>query len=248
VTAPSRLRRLGSSFLRGASAPFRGLAFSLRHPRLLLWAAIPVALVAILAMILAAAGWAAGAGLAPGFEEAWAGWIDWLRGTVRFLCGAGLRLAGAAAGVLLALSLAGAVAAPFHDLLSEKAEEDLRGTPAESRPWSAFLGDAARGSVAALVILAFQVVVLAPLFLLSFTAVGAPIFGAACAWFAGLSAADVVLGRRRMPGRERVRWAWRRWGWLLGLGTPLAFVPPLLPFAVVGATLEIVAEEGTGGP
>ena len=57
-----------------------------------------------------------------------------------------------------------------------------------------------------------------------------------------LGAADVVLGRKRYPGTARLAWARRRWPFLLGLGAPVSFVPLLLPFAVVGATLAYLMQ------
>jgi CysZ protein len=230
----------------GAAAPFRGIGFVLRNPRLLVWVIVPVLLVGLLAALLAIAGFAWAAGLAPAFAGPWAAGLDWARGPVRWLAAAGVRLAGALAGVLAALSLAGAVAAPFLELLSEGTEAAALGIREPGRPWSAFLGDALRGAAAALLLLGVQVLVMTPLFLLSFFAVGAPLFTAAGAWFAGFGAADVVLGRKRTPGAARLAWAGRRWAFLLGLGAPVAFVPVLLPFAVVGATLAVLADPEKG--
>ncbi len=87
---------------------------------------------------------------------------------------------------------------------------------------------------------------MAPLFLLSFTGIGAPVFAAAGAAFAGLATADFVLGRKRHGGRDRLRWALRRWPFVLGLGAAVSVLPPLWPFAVVGATLAYLGLEEKG--
>jgi uncharacterized protein involved in cysteine biosynthesis len=198
---------------------------------------VPLAAVLLTAAVLAVVGFLWAGDLAPGFASPWAGWIEWARVPARWLAAAGIRIAGGLAGVYVGLALSGIVTSPLEDLLSEKAEERALGIRDPGRPWSAFLADAARGAAAALVVLLCQAIVMAPLFLLSFFALGAPFFAAAGALFAGLGAAAVVLGRKRYSGGERLAWARRRWLFLLGLGAPVSLLPPLLPFAVVGATL-----------
>jgi uncharacterized protein involved in cysteine biosynthesis len=224
-------------FREGLAAPFRGAGYVLRHPVLVPWVLGPLLVVLLAATVLAVVGFVWAGDLAPELADPWSKGLDWSRAVVRWLAAAGLRVAGALAGVYVALALAGTITAPLQDLLSEKTEEVVLGVPDPGRPWSAFLLDAMRGAAAALVVLVLQAAVMAPLFLLSFFALGAPLFAAAGALFAGLGAADVVLGRKRYPGGGRLSWARGRLPFLLGLGAPLSFVPPLLPFAVVGATL-----------
>ena len=163
--------------------------------------------------------------------------MDWARDGTRWAVGAAVRIGGAGAGLLLAAALSGAATSPLLDLLSERSEEAALGARDPGRPWRALGRDALDAVRAALLLLLVEAAVMAPLFLLSFSAVGAPIFALAGAGFAGLAAADHVLGRKRYPGRERLAWARRRWAFVLGLGVPIALLPPAVPFAVVGATL-----------
>ncbi len=218
-------------------APLRGGLFVLRHPRLLPWILLPLLVDAVLLVLLAAAAVSYFDTLAPRFEEPWWGWIDWLRGAAAWGALHLLRLLALASAFFATLAAAGAVNAPFHDVLSGRTEDLALGIPDPGRPWSRLLPDALRAAGAALLLLAVQAAVLLPLLLLGFTAAGAPVFAAAGAWFAGLGAVDVTLGRKRYGGRERLRWAIRRWPLVLGLGLPLSLLPLLQPLAVVGATL-----------
>jgi uncharacterized protein involved in cysteine biosynthesis len=202
--------------------------------------------VALLAAAFGIGGFLLAGSLAPDLAEPWPGWIEWARGAAAWAGEALIRTAGGLLGVFLGIAVSGVVTAPLLDLLSERVEAAALGRVVPGRPWSYFAGDSLRALRAAAFLLLVQAAVLAPLFVLSFTAVGAPIFAAAGAWFAGFSAADFVLGRKRLPGRERLGWALRRPAFLLGMGTPLAFVPPLLPFAVVGSTLAYLEERGSG--
>ena len=90
---------------------------------------------------------------------------------------------------------------------------------------------------AALSLAILQAAVLGLLFLLSFTAVGAPLFVLAGFFFSGFALADITLARHRLDAPARRRWAGRHVDLLLGLGLPVSLLPPLAPFAVVGATL-----------
>jgi len=228
--------------LDGLTAPFRGLGFALAHPGILPWAMAPAAAVVLLATGLGILGFALAGDFAPTPVEPWPGWVEWARGPVAWAGEALARIAGALLGVVLALALAGVVTAPLLDLLSERTEAAALGHVPPGRPWSMFAGDSLRSLRGAAFLLLVQVAVLGPLFVLSLTAVGAPFFAAAGAWFAGFGAADAALGRRRIGGRRRLRWALRRPGFVLGVGAPLALLPPLLPFAVVGATLAVLSD------
>jgi CysZ protein len=198
---------------------------------------LPLALDVLLFLILVFAAVAWVDTLSPEFSEPWWGWIDWLRVAVAWSTRNLLRLVAVAAAFFSTLAVAGAVNAPFHDLLSEKTEDIALSVPEPGRPWSRFVSDALRALKAALLILLVQVAVMVPLFVLSFTAVGAPFFAAAGAWFAGMGLADIPMGRKRYGGTERIRWALRRWLLVMGLGVPVTLLPLLQPLAVVGATL-----------
>jgi uncharacterized protein involved in cysteine biosynthesis len=137
--------------------------------------------------------------------------------------------------------VAGIVNAPFYDLLSEAVENLALGRKDPGRPWSAFLADSWFALAAALSLVWRQALVLAALWLLSFTAVGAPLFVAAGFYYTGFALIDVTLARKRYPARERRAWARRHGLALLGLGLPVAIIPPLQPFGIVGATLLYLA-------
>jgi len=223
--------------LRALAAPLSGAGFVRRHPALLPWVLLPFAVDLLLLVLLVAAALAWGGGLAPDLAGPWWGWLDWLRGPVAWSLRNLLRLLAVLAAFYLTGALAGAVNAPLHDLLSERTENLARGSPEPARPWSLLLPDAIRATRAAVFLLLVQAAVMVPLFLLSFTALGAPLFAAAGAWFAGFGVADIPLARKRIGGRERLRRAGRRWVSTLALGLPVSLLPPLQPLAVVGATL-----------
>jgi len=235
-----------AAFGEGLLAPFRGARFLLAHPRLLVWVLVPVLVNVLLLLVLVGAGISWSRDLAPNLGEAWWGWIDWLRGPVRWTVESLLVVFAAAAGLLLTVALSGVVNAPFFDLLSEKTEDVHLAVPDPGRPWSVLLADGLHALRAALLLLAVQVAVLAPLFLLSLTAVGAPFFFLAGAWFAGLGLLDLPMGRKRYGGRERLAYARRRWPLALGLGIPVVLLPVLAPFAVTGATLAYLDQPGKG--
>jgi len=230
---PGRLPAPAAALL----VPFRGAAFVARNPGLVLWVVLPLLVDLLVFAGLVALAVSLVDSASPAFADPWWGWIDWLRGVVAWSTRNLLRVVAVAAAFFATLGVAGAVNAPFHDLLSEKTEDRALAVRDPGRPWSRLLGDVLRATRAALLLLAVQAAVMVPLFVLSFTAVGAPLFAAAGAWFAGMGLADIPLGRKRYGGRERLRWALRRWPLVVGLGVPLTLLPPLQPLAVVGATL-----------
>lgn len=125
-----------SELLRGARDFGRGLSFLTSHPSLWGWVIAP-AVVTLLLMIgvVAAAVYALG-----GLTASATSWLpDWLAG----LAGAGLEVLLAvallAAGSLLFVSVAGAIAGPFCEMLSEAVEEQLTGRPGAPFSFGAFL-------------------------------------------------------------------------------------------------------------
>jgi uncharacterized protein involved in cysteine biosynthesis len=214
----------------------KGFSFLGSHPRLWTWIVIPLSLNFLLMVAMVWASWAFASWLAPELTDPWWSWIDWLRPAVRWTTNVLMVLLAALAGLFLSLQLASLVNAPFFDLLSEKTEDAHLGIKDPGRPWSAFAGDTWHSVRAALSLLMRQVLVMTPLFILSFTAVGAPIFFVAGLYYSGLAVVDVTLARKRLRGSQRFAWGRRHWKAVLGVGLPVGLLPPLAPFSIVGAT------------
>jgi uncharacterized membrane protein len=99
---------------------------------------------------------------------------------------------------------------------------------------------------AAILLVARQVVIMAVLFLFSFTAIGAPLFMLAGFFFTGLALQDITLARKRYPATERAAWGRRHVANLIGTGLLVNLLPPLAPFGVVGATLTYLDDPNKG--
>jgi uncharacterized protein involved in cysteine biosynthesis len=227
---------LAGQLVAGLGGLPRGLAFVGRHPRLWTWIALPLLVNLGLCALLVTLGWTLVEPLLPDFAGDW-GWFDWLRVSLGPALRVLLALVAAATALLVTLMLAGVINAPFYDLLSEKVEALARGQPLPERPWSKLLPDLLFAVVAALALLWRQTLVMAVLYLLSFTAVGAPLFLAATIYYAGFALVDVTLARKRHPASARAAFARRHALMLLGLGLPVALFPPVQPFGIAGATL-----------
>jgi len=228
---------LAAQFTAGLAGVPRGVAFVGRHPRLWTWIALPLLINLALCALLVVGGWTLVEPLLPRFEGGDWGWFDWLRvslgPTLRVL----LALVAAATALLVTLMIAGVVNAPFYDVLSEGVEALALGHPVPGRPWSKLVSDALFALRAALSLLWRQTLVMAVLYLLSFTAVGAPLFLAATCFYSGFALVDVTLARKRRPAAVRRAFGRRHAVMLLGLGLPVTLFPPLQPFGVAGATL-----------
>jgi len=251
LTHPPHDRPRRPGFLDGLAGPLAGVRLVREQPRLWTWIVVPLLVnVAAFAGLLLL-GWHLTQALHEMLASASWGWLDGLREFLAPVLRVLLAIVSVLAALLVTLLLSGIVNAPFYDLLSEQAERVARrraaagGRAGEAdreaeepeRPWSATFADAAASVRAALSLALLQAGVLGVLFLLSFTAVGAPLFVLAGFFFAGFSLADITLARHRLDAPARRRWAGRHVDLLLGLGLPVSLLPPLAPFAVVGATL-----------
>ena len=233
---------LTPGLIRGAAAPFRGLRFLGKHPRLWAWVVIPLLLNTLLfafAMVWTVKNLGE---FMPDFEQEWPALFDWARVTLGWLLQVLLYIVGVLAAFLATLLLASVVNSPFYDLLSEKVEATKLGREDPGRPWSALPMDSLLSLKAALSIALRQALVMLVLFPLSFTAFGAPLFALAGFYYAGLAQIDVTLARKLYPGSRRTRWSRRHWGLVLGAGLPLSLLPLLAPFATVGTTLAFLEE------
>ncbi|MCB9898115.1 MAG: EI24 domain-containing protein [Planctomycetes bacterium] len=237
---------LGSAVSRGLASPLRGMAYVSRNPRLWSWIVLPLLLNALLFALIVwglatyASDWM------PDLSQSWPAWIDWLREATGWLLGVVLWTVAVLAGFFLTLLLSSIVNAPFYDMLSEAVESVHFGRKDPGRPWSAFVGDLLRSLRAALSLVLRQALVMALLFALSFTAVGAPLFVAAGFYYAGLGQVDVILSRKLYPAGRRTAWARRHILLVIALGVVVSFVPLLLPFGIVGSTLAFLDEPDKG--
>jgi CysZ protein len=246
VTAgPPKSPRPGAAgdFVRGLDGWLRGAAFISNHPRLWTWILVPLLINAVICSALILLGWRQLEPLAPDFASQDWGWFDGLR---LFLVPA-LRVLVLVVTVLASLALtlivAGVVNSPFYDVLSERVESVVLRREPPPRGLSALLPDALAALLAALQLALREAAFLSLFFLLSFTLVGALLLALAGFWFAGFALADVTLARKRYRARERGAWARRHRGLVLGLGLPVAMIPPLQPFGIVGATLAYLVDE-----
>ena len=230
-------RDLASQFPLGLGGVPRGVSFVGQHPRLWAWIALPLLINLALCAAVVAGGWTLVEPMLPRFEGGDWGWFDWLRVSLGPALRVLLGLVAVATALIVTLMLAGLINAPFYDFLSEGVEALALGRPVPDRPWSKLIPDALFAIGAALALLWRQALVMAVLYLLSFTAVGAPLFLAATVYYAGFALVDVTLARKRQPAAARRAFARRHALMLLGLGLPVVLVPPLQPFGIAGATL-----------
>ncbi len=235
-----------AAFLRGLEGPLRGASYVSNHPRLWPWILVPLLINAVTCGALVLLGWKLLAPLLPDFAGQDWGWLDGVRAALAPTLRVILLAVTALAALALTLLVAGVVNAPFLDVLSERVESEVLRRSPPGRPPAAVLGDALAALGAALALALRQSAFLSLFFLLSFSAVGAPLFVVASVWFSGFAQADVTLARKRYPARERLAWARRHRAQVLGLGLPVALIPPLQPFGIVGATLLYLVDDGKG--
>lgn len=230
----------------GARDVARGFAFLKQHPRLWKYVVAPalvtlLLLVAIVAAALHAADslvtWLAGH--LPSFLVDIGTWLLWLVVLAALVVGA----------LLVFVSVAGMVAGPFNELLSERVEQELTGTPAPRFSLAAFARGAAVGIAHSLRRLAVALITAGLVFALGFI----PVVGTIAAlvigfWLAARSTAydcyDAVLARRELPYRDKLAYLRSHRSRTLGLGATVAamlLVPGLnllaLGIGAIGATL-----------
>lgn len=224
----------------------RGLGFLNAHPRLWKWVIAPalvtlVLLVAIVIGVLAIADplVTSIADKLPSFLAGIGSWILWIIVGVALLFGA----------LLVFVAIAGVVAGPFSELLSEAVEEALTGKPGPPFSLAAFARGAIRGLVHGIRRLVVALTGMLLLFVLGFI----PVIGTIAAaliggWLASRSAAydcyDAVLSRRDLSYAGKQAYLARHRGRTLGLGAATAamlLVPGLnliaLGLGATGATL-----------
>lgn len=235
-----------SELSRGLGDLGRGLSFLGARPRLWGWVVAPAFVTALLLAGLIVLITRALDGIVSSVTSSLPSWLA-------SLAGAGLTVLivvvlGAAA-LLIFVSLAGALAGPFCEMLSEAVEEELTGKPGAPFSLPRVLADALLGIAHSLRRLLTALLGAAFLFALSFI----PILGTVAAlvlgaWFSSRAAAydcyDAVLARRSLPYGDKLAFLAQHRSRSLGLGFGVAALL-LIPLAnllalsagAVGATL-----------
>ncbi|HTE52297.1 MAG TPA: EI24 domain-containing protein [Kofleriaceae bacterium] len=229
--------------LRGARDVGRGGKLLLAHPRLWIWVIAPAV---ITLLLVAAIIWGvvrlsdpAVAWVAARLPDFLAGWVS---GLLRVVVIGGLALAG----FVVFVSLAGVLAGPFCEILSERVEEQVTGRAAPGTSIAGFVRGLVTGLVHAVRRLLVYLVGLALVFVLAAAVpvIGAVVAAAVGAYLSATSAAydcfDAVFARRLWPYRRKVEFLRVHRGRSLGLGgatAALLLVPGLNLLALgVGAT------------
>lgn len=251
ILSGTALQRFG----RGFSFAFRGLRYLREHPDLWGWVAIPAAINLgffifgvisswLLAPQLLGAVWERPA--EGGLLMLWVvtAWI------VRFALAAIVGM-----GVYM---VAGLLASPFNEVISEKVEQHELGSAGEPWGWAVFLRDTFWSVVHSLATMVLYVAVMAPLLLLNIIpGIGSAIF-TVCSWtvtafFLAREMLDGSTSRRRMGLAAKLRLVREHKALMggFGFGTNLLLWIPLvnfvcLPVGVIGATLMYVELERAG--
>jgi CysZ protein len=235
-----------SELSRGLGDLSRGFSFLGARPRLWGWVVAPALVTALLLVGLIVLATGALDGVVSSITSRLPSWIS-------SIAGAGLTavivIVLGAASLLIFVSLAGALAGPFCEMLSEAVEEELTGKPGAPFSLPRFLADALQGIAHSLRRLFTAVLGAALLFALSFI----PIIGTLAAiflgtWFSSRAAAydcyDAVLARRALPYGDKLAFLEQHRSRSLGLGfgvAALLFIPfanlLALSAGAVGATL-----------
>lgn len=229
-----------SRFSSGARFAASGIVLTVRSPRLLVWALVPMVVhVALCALFISL-----GAGSIDELANRWGPDPSSTFAFARILL-VGLLWGGLLLVSLMGSMLAGAVVCdPFYDLLSETTESLLLGRSVGA-PFS--LAGALRSVVAELgstaARFAVYLAVAVPLWLLGLTGVGSVIsVPALLAWnwvFVALGALERSMARHGVVGSGRIRALFAQPACVLGFGAVawmLATVPLTMPFLVVGGT------------
>lgn len=231
---------------RGAGDVTAGYRFLVAHPRLWGWVAAPAAVTLVL---LVAAVWGVAALASPLVDRA-TDWMPaaiegWGRGLVWVIVVVALGLGAALAFV----SVAGLVAGPFNELLSEAVERQLTGAPGPRFSLAAFVRGVVTGLAHAvrrlLAFLIGAVIVFGIAFVPVVGTIAAAVLGF---WLAARAAAydcyDAVLARRDLGYRAKLDYLGRHRSRTFGLGAAVAgllLVPGInlvaLGLGATGATL-----------
>jgi len=226
----------------------RGLAVLKAHPRLWKWLIAP----AVVTLLVLGAAIALIVHLvAPAFDWVAAHVPGPLAATSSVVLTVVLVVGLGAAALVVFTPVAGTLAGPFCEQLSEHVEAELTGAPAPPFALSAFLHGAVLGVVHSIRRLIAALIGLVLVFAIGLV----PVIGTVAAvvvagWLAGRAAAydcyDAVLARRNLAYRDKLAYLGRHRGRSLGLGLAVAamlIVPGLNLIALgIGAAGATVAD------
>lgn len=236
--------------VRGVRDVGRGFAFLNAHPRLWGWVLAPavVSLVLLIALVILVSR------LATQIVTALTAHLPaWLEGVASRGLSVVVVIALAAGAWLVFMALAGVIAGPFCEMLSEAVDVQLTGHESPAFSFPRFIGELTIGIGHSLRRLVGSVFGATFLFALSFV----PVVGTIAAvviggWFAARAAAydsyDAVLARRSLAYRDKLAFLRAHRGRTLGLGATVAgllLVPGinLVALGVGAAGATLVAHE-----
>ncbi len=250
-------------FVIGINYIFKGFRYLIAHPRLWPWALLPTIInLALLALMIGAFAhyysdiytWLSANILSINITEptTWY-WhiLNWLLWAVNLIFQLLIIVLSLIVLLIVAYAAGLIIAAPFNDALSEKVEIMLTGQQPPAFTWKKFINDIWRTirteSVKALILISI------PLLLFIFNII--PVIGGLIyvistlifgAWDLGFTYAELPLGRKVVPLKERLEFARKnKWG-LIGLGA--GFVIPFFNLIcvapmVVGGTMFYVDQK-----
>lgn len=242
-----QLKTTGSEFAMGLRLLGKGFARYGRSPRLLLLGAIP----AVITCALFGVAWTFLiiyiddiASAATWFAHDWS---DFWRGLIEFGAGAAVLVAAALLSALTFTALTLLIGDPFYEVISERVEDGLGGTPgAVDLPWYRTLWP---NLVDSLRLILLGVVLAIPLFLMGFIPVVGqtvvPVLNAIVGgWLITVELTGIPFNRRGLRLAERRKILRANRAMALGFGIPvfLVLLVPIvaiivIPAAVSGATL-----------
>ncbi|MBA3503092.1 MAG: EI24 domain-containing protein [Myxococcota bacterium] len=237
---------------RGLGDVRRGFAFLNKHPRLWGWVAAPAAVtlvllttMVILVMRIADSIVGRVTSWLPDAIAGVGGWVIWVIVLAALVVG----------GLVVFVSVAGIVAGPFNEMLSEAVEEQVTGKKGPPFSIAAFVASALRGIAHGIKRVLVAILGALMLFALGFI----PVVGTIAAlllggYFTARGAAydcyDAVLSRRDMPYDAKTAYLAARRSRTFGLGAAVAgmlIIPVLnllaLGVGAAGATLAVLDEQ-----
>lgn len=232
-----------SELSRGLSDFGRGLRFLLARPRLWGWLLAPAVVTLLLMLALVITATALLDGLTARLVSWLPAWLQSLAGTgLTALLGVALALVAA----LLFVSVAGAIAGPFCELLSDAVESEVTGRPSAPFSLASFLKELTIGLGHTLRRLVGAITSAVLLFVLSLLPLAGAILGLALGgWFAARSAAydcyDAILARRVLPYHAKLAFLSRYRARTFALGAVVAVL-----LLVPGVNLVVLGIGATG--
>lgn len=181
---------------------------------------------------------------------------SWAAGIVGSLLRVALTIALGAGALIIFVPIAGAIAGPFNEMLSEHVEQALTGRPSAPFAFGAFVTELVIGIGHSLRRLLASLAGLVVVFVVGLVpVVGAIAAFALAAWLTATGIAydcyDAVLARRSMAYRDKLQFLARHRARSLGLGGSIAvmlLIPVVnlvaLGMGAAGATVAVLALEG----